>query len=246
MNILEINSLSYTPYSSADPIIHNINLQLSRGNVLGITGESGSGKTTLIKVIAGVIKHSSGSIRLTTSNRQLLFQNNEFIINPYRTINNIIEEALQLSHNISDIKAEKERLLEGLLLERKLWNKKGFELSGGERQRAALARVLAVKPDLLLLDEPFSAQDLEAQEIIISHIKQLKEYNTTIICVSHNINLLTHFADDLCIMYNGKIVESGPPQIVTSNPKHDYTKFLIKAGSLSLGAYEINYKINNE
>ena len=116
-----------------------------------------------------------------------------------------------------------------------LWNCKAFELSGGEQQRVALARVLAVKPELLILDEPFSAQDAESQLNFLKLFKKInKNYGIAIICIAHNMSILKKLCDDIIIMYKGKIVEKGNTDTIFSEPAHSYTKFLLKADSLNL------------
>jgi peptide/nickel transport system ATP-binding protein len=131
-----------------------------------------------------------------------------------------------------------------------LKNSKGSQLSGGEKQRIALARIIIVEPEILVLDEPFSSQDVEAQLGILKLINKLKsELDLTIICISHDLNILKHFSDDLIIMFNGSIVESGFTNTLISNPQNEYTKFLLSAQSLNLTEEEIqtfhkNYEQN--
>jgi len=108
-------------------------------------------------------------------------------------------------------------------------------LSGGEQQRAALARLLATKPVLLILDEPFSAQDVESQLKLVKLFKQLnKEFNLTMICISHDLRILRNLAGQVIILKDGEIVESGETKEVFNNPKKDYTKFLLSAEALNL------------
>ena len=118
-----------------------------------------------------------------------------------------------------------------------------MELSGGEQQRAALARLLAIKPVLLILDEPFSAQDVESQSNLVKLFKQLnKEFNLTMICISHDLRILRNLANRVIILKDGEIVESGITKEVFDNPQKDYTKFLLSAESLELTYEEIQVK----
>jgi ABC-type oligopeptide transport system ATPase subunit len=128
-----------------------------------------------------------------------------------------------------------DNILDAVKLPKHLLERKGYELSGGEQQRAALARILAVKPELLILDEPFSAQDYESQENFLNLFLDLKKnLNITMICVAHNLRLLRKLSDEVMIMYNGKIVEKNKTQELFENPQHKYTKFLLKAEKYDL------------
>jgi len=233
--ILEISNLNYSPPDSDVRILEDVNLKVERGAMYGIAGESGSGKTTLLKIIAGILTPTEGSVKIGTTKIQLLFQNNEFIINPYRRIDKMIDEAVMLDDKKSNAELERERIFELVNFQPALWNKKGMQLSGGERQKAALARLLAIKPELLILDEPFSAQDLDAQiDLVKLLVKLNKEHGLTILCVAHDLNVLKQFTEKLVVLYKGKIVEEGLTREVIEKPGHPYTKFLIAAGNLKL------------
>jgi peptide/nickel transport system ATP-binding protein len=265
--ILNVENLSYLveiknqlQVREQKEIIRNISFNVERNTVLGITGESGSGKTTLAKILAGINKPTSGKIekhftkdwnKALPKPIQILFQNDGELLNPYRKVRDVLEEAYQLKFDnkqdyikiiLSDLK--KFQLPESIL------NHKGYQLSGGEQQRLALARILIVEPETLILDEPFSSQDIEAQSIIVKLIQELKkESKMTIICVSHDISILKNISDNILIMFNGSIVEFGKTSDVFNNPKNSYTKFLISAQSLNLSREEIetfhkNYEQN--
>ena len=125
-----------------------------------------------------------------------------------------------------------------------LGNRKGYELSGGEQQRAALARLLAVNPKLLILDEPFSAQDIESQLNLVNLFKKInKEFNITILCISHDLNILRKLVNRVLIIKEGEIVESGKTEEILKNPSHSYTKFLLRAESYELKYDEIHNNI---
>ncbi len=154
-------------------ILNNISFELFENEILGIAGESGSGKTTLAKLLAGVISSNNGKLTFDFNNDwsgiktkpvQILFQNSSEIINPIRKVGEIIEEAIRIKFG------EKVNSNEMILSSLKLVGlnedfaaRRGFELSGGEQQRVALARIISVEPEILILDEPFSAQDVESQ-----------------------------------------------------------------------------------
>ncbi len=226
-------------------ILDSINLNINFGEVLGISGESGGGKTTLVKVIAGIIKPSQGKLvwdddvlseNSESSPVQILFQNHGEILNPYRKIEDIINEALKIQkYDAESIKREKEKILSSLNISADITKKRGYELSGGEQQRAALARLLAANPKLLILDEPFSAQDVESQLNLLKLFKKINgELKLTMLCVSHDLNILRKLADRIVIIQKGKVVEEGSTEEVFNNPAHDHTKYLLKAKNLSL------------
>jgi len=250
--ILKAENLSYSVIQKNEEkvILKNISFDLERNSVFGISGESGSGKTTLAKILAGILKPSSGKISCfflrehkKLSPIQILFQNTGEIINPLRTIRSMIEapspEGIPPSRDKSPPKGETlEKLMKIVGIEKDLLNKRGYELSGGEQQRVALARVLAVKPELLILDEPFSAQDYESQENFLNLFLNLKKnLNITMICISHNLRIQRKLCDEIMIMYNGEIVEMNKSKELFENPMHQYTKFLLKAER-----YDLSYE----
>lgn len=258
-NILEVNNLCFSVVEkkifgkpTEKVILHSITFNLERGKILGIAGESGSGKTTLAKILAGILKETSGSYslnllsnkeRLRTSPIQILFQNNGDIINPLRTIDEIIEEAIKIRSGES-AKEEKEIIFNSVKLHDTLGKRKGFELSGGEQQRAALARILAIRPEVLILDEPFSAQDPVSQMNLLSLFKSInEEFKITTICISHNIKILRLLCDDIIAMYKGRVVEKGITSDIFSKPQHPYTKFLLKAEDYALDHSEIQNEL---
>jgi ABC-type glutathione transport system ATPase component len=251
--ILRLENICYAVSSSEKEfanksmvnILDDINLNINYGEVLGISGESGGGKTTLAKVIAGVIKPSQGKLvwdddvlsgNSESSHVQILFQNHGEILNSYRKIEDIINEALKIQkYDAELIKRKKEEILSSLNISTDITKKRGYELSGGEQQRAALARLLAANPKLLILDEPFSAQDVESQLNLLKLFQKVnKELKLTMLCVSHDLNILRKLTDRIVIIQKGKVVEEGRTEEVFNNPTHDHTKYLLKAKNLSL------------
>lgn len=261
-NIIEIRNLFYSvrvkEQSGSTPekvILDDISFVLQKEKVLGIAGESGSGKTTLAKILANIIKPTSGEFSLNISDDwknqkaspvQILFQNTGEILNPLREVNDIVNEAAKIRFAWQDASSKKEKVLESVNLPEELWNRKGFELSGGEQQRAALARILAVQPEVLILDEPFSAQDPVSQLNFLNLFKKINaEYKITMICISHNLKVLRSLCDELIIMYKGKIVEQGESKNIFQNPQHPYTKFLLKAEDYTLKYNEIQHELES-
>jgi len=262
-NILEIKELSYSVNTrnllergTERLILKNISLSVKEKEIIGITGESGSGKTTLAKLIAGINKTTTGDIKLNfaedwnnlkTNPVQILFQNNNEILNPFRKVEDIIRETILIRNNKSvEIDSEMEKIFKSIGFNESLRNRKGFQLSGGEQQRAALARILATKPELLILDEPFSAQDVESQLNLLNLFKKInEEFGQTMICVAHNLKILRKLADRIFVMYNGEIVESGKTKEIFESPKNDYTKFLLKCENYNLKYEELKFSQSN-
>jgi len=261
MSLLKVENISYSVVVKDEKkkqfdILKSVSFEVQKGEILGICGESGGGKSTLAKVIAGLIKPDSGEIILNSESEkekrksspiQILFQNHGEILNPFRKVINIIDEALKISGvDESDLQIEREKVLDSVGFPKELYDRRGMELSGGEQQRAALARLLAVKPVLLILDEPFSAQDVESQLNLVKLFKQLnKEFNLTMICISHDLRILRNLANSVIILKDGEIVEIGITNEVFDNPQKDYTKFLLSAESLELTYEEIKTPLKN-
>ena len=257
--IIQLNNVSYSigsenislNSSKSVDILSNISLKIYKKEILGICGESGGGKTTLIKLIAGVLSPVKGemkvdhkiSIRKNRTNKiQILFQNSSDLLNPLRKVKDVIDEIIELSENKNvDMEKEKVRLFSMLGIASALENRRGNELSGGERQRIALARLLATKPRILILDEPFSAQDVISQLNFLKILKRINsEMKITIICVSHDLNLLKKLVDRVVVLQNGRIVETAITSKLFKSPKHSYTKFLLRAEEFSLTEDEIH------
>lgn len=255
--ILKVDNVSYkiingkSSENNSIELIKNISFKIERNKVIGISGESGSGKTTLAKIISGIINHSSGKIESffskdwNSSNPkpiQILFQNDGNLINPFRKVNSVLNEAFELKNNKNaDYSERVKKIFELFNLKEELLNRIGIQLSGGEQQRIALARVMIVEPEILILDEPFSSQDVEAQLTVLKLLQKLKqEFDVTIICITHDLQILKKIADEILIMFNGKIVERGSALQIFENPNNEYTKFLLKAQTFKLSKEEIN------
>ncbi len=244
----------FSPGEPIKDILKDISFRLGRGRILGIAGESGSGKTTLAKIIAGVIPQSSGRIVFNKSGEwettkispiQILFQNNGEILNPFRIISDVVKEAASArNRNNKNSAGEAENIFRSLNFPEHLWDRKGYELSGGEQQRAALARMLAVKPELLILDEPFSAQDAGSQLNLLNLFRKINdETGLTMICIAHNLKILRKLCSEILIMYKGEIVESGNVDEIFSSPEHPYTRFLLKAEGYELTYDELRFEM---
>jgi ABC-type dipeptide/oligopeptide/nickel transport system ATPase subunit len=245
--ILKAENISYSVFEKNEKklILKDVSFELERNSVLGISGESGSGKTTLAKIITGILKPTEGKINFHFERKfkkvspvQILFQNTGEIINPLREVGEVLNESLKIGNKNNNQATSLDYIIDAVKLPKELLERKGYELSGGEQQRVALARILAVKPELLILDEPFSAQDYESQENFLNLFLDLKKkFNITMICIAHNLRLLRKLSDEVMIMYNGEIVEENSSKELFENPQHQYTKFLLKAEK-----YDLNYE----
>jgi len=248
MPLLKVENISYSVVVKDEAkkqfdILKNVSFEVEKGEILGICGESGGGKSSLAKVIAGLIKPDKGKLTLNSKSNnkksspiQILFQNHGEVLNPFRKISNMIDEVLIINRiDKKYIEKERENILSSVGFPKVLYNRRGFQLSGGEQQRAALARLLATNPVLLILDEPFSAQDVESQINLVKLFKKLNtEFKITMICISHDLRILRNLATRVIILKDGEIVESGLTKEVFSNPKENYTKFLLSAEALNL------------
>lgn len=243
-------------FSSVKAQIHavdGVSFQVWPNETLGIVGESGCGKSTLIHTIMCLEKATAGSVsfegrtifdepRGKTASReemqeirrniQIVFQDPFSSLDPRITVGQIIEEPFRI-HNIyskEERKKEAERLLDMVGLEKEYYSRYPHEFSGGQRQRICIARALALKPKLILCDEPVSALDVSIQSQILNLLKSLQEsYGLTYIFISHALNVVRYVSDRVGVMYLGKLVELAPSEKLYQHPRHPYTKALLSA-----------------
>lgn len=222
--------------------VKQLNLQLEKGECLGVVGQSGSGKTTLIRMIAGLIEPSSGSIllngkELSSSSRfgriQMVFQDPTESLNPAFTISRIIADPLICLIKMKDKKAMQarvEELADLVQLPRELLDRYPHQLSGGQKARVGIARALAAEPDIILLDEPTTALDVSVQGRVLLLLDDLrKQLQLSYIFVSHDLSVVKLLCDRLIVMKKGSVVESGTINAVFSSPQHEYTQTLLKS-----------------
>lgn len=236
--ILEVKDLSVTftdTKKNKKQVLFDVDFEMEAGEILGLAGESGSGKSTIAKCILGMIPHQ-GEIHLEDKNPQMIFQDPYSSLNPAKTIRSILEEPLKLHTKLS----REERLikvkeaLESVELSSELMVRKPSELSGGQRQRVCIAESLINDTKFLIADEPVSALDVTVQAQILKLLINLKEKKgLTILFISHDLRTMYNVCDRIMILDKGYIVESGTPKEMYSNPKHDYTKLLLKSAGLN-------------
>ncbi len=227
--------------------VDSVSLEVKNGEILGLVGESGCGKSTLARTIMCLEKITSGSITLQSkelrelSNKelkkirpefQMIFQDPFASLNPRMTVFDILAEPL-LFHKLvkkSEIGKTVSNLMNEVGLSPKTMKKYPHEFSGGQRQRIAIARVLALKPKLIIADEPVSALDVSIQSQILNLLIELtKKHSLTLIFISHDLSVVRHIADRTAVMYLGKIVEIAKTQQIFRAPKHPYTQALLSA-----------------
>jgi ABC-type oligopeptide transport system ATPase subunit len=228
--------------------VDDVSLELTVGKVLGIVGESGSGKSTLGKMIMALEVPSSGRVLFEEQDIfkmgskdlkrhrrdfQMVFQDPMASLNPRHKVGEIVGEPLIIHDAMSEPDAleHAELLLEEVGLERTMVNRYPHEFSGGQRQRIMIARAIATRPKLLVADEAVSSLDLTVQAQILELLLRLKRsHNMAMIFISHDLRIVERLSDDLAVMKDGKIIETGPSKEIYRNPQHEYTKALLEAG----------------
>jgi peptide/nickel transport system ATP-binding protein len=223
----------------------DVNLQLFRGKTLALVGESGAGKSTLARCIALLERPSTGSIALDRVDLlaldkkhllpirrriQLIFQDPASALNPGLTAGEIIAEPLAIQ-NVGTKQERRERalrLMEQVGLETDAAQKRPFEFSGGQRQRLAIARALALEPDVLILDESLSALDALNRDLILQLLLDLQAARSlAYLYVSHDLRLVSRFAGEVAVMYQGKIVEQKKTRELFARPGYFHTRELL-------------------
>ena len=227
--------------------VDDVNLEIYPGETVGLVGESGCGKSTLGRLITQLMPVTSGNIfmdgadltklsgeKLRQKRRelQMIFQDPYSSLNPRMTVGDIIAEPLE-NFGLLRGKAKNNRVQELLKivgLNPYFNNRYPHEFSGGQRQRIGIARALALRPKLIVADEPISALDVSIQAQVINLIQDLqKEFHLTYLFIAHDLSVVRHISDRVMVMYLGKIVEVADSVEIYRNPKHPYTKALLSA-----------------
>jgi oligopeptide transport system ATP-binding protein len=228
--------------------VDDVTLEVLAGESLGIVGETGSGKSTLARILLNLLEPTSGVVRWRGEDvthargaqlaalrraRQLVFQDPSGSLNPRRTVSATIAEPFAI-HGLLPEKAARARrvaeLLEQVGLEAQLANRYPHELSGGMRQRVGIARAIALRPELLVADEPVSALDVSIQAQILMLLRELRrELGLTLVLIAHDLAVVRHMCDRVAVMRDGKLVEVAPVEELYRAPREAYTRELLAA-----------------
>jgi peptide/nickel transport system ATP-binding protein len=227
-------------------VVHGVSLDIERGETVAIVGESGSGKTTLAMALCGLVPVHSGEVRFDDRVLQrdsdhrlspdrkrvaLMFQDPVGSLSPRMTVRKSLAEPM-LIHRVAgrDPDQEASRLLSLVGLSEDLANRYPHQLSGGQARRVAVARALALDPELLIADEPTAGLDVSIQGEVLNLLSRLQaEMGLGILVITHNLNVVRHVADRTAIMYLGRFVEQGDTQRIFGQPRHPYTAALLSA-----------------
>jgi peptide/nickel transport system ATP-binding protein len=229
--------------------VDDVSIELRRGEVLGLVGESGSGKTTLGRTVLGLVQATEGSVqfegreitkmserelRALRREMQIVFQDPHASLNPAMTIAQLVEHPLQI-HRIGTKSERRNRVAEtlsivGLDPPEQFMDKYPSDLSGGQKQRVVIARAIILNPILLVADEPVSMLDMSVRAKILELMLYLKrQLNLTYLYITHDLATAKFFCDRIAILYLGRIVEIGPSEAIYADPKHPYTRALLRA-----------------
>jgi ABC-type oligopeptide transport system ATPase subunit len=254
--ILSVNGLSksfplqgglFTSSREKCPAVQDVSLNVHTGETLGIVGESGCGKTTLARMIACIEKPTSGEIRYKGQDiykydkRQLkdyrrkvqvIFQDPYASLNPRLTAGEIIGEPFTIHRRnfAHDFKDGLESIMQMVGLSKEQERRYPHEFSGGQRQRIGIARAIALRPEIIIADEPVSALDVSVQAQILNLLKDLQgKFKLTYIFISHDMGVIRFISDRIAVMHRGRIVELASNQEIFEYPKHPYTRTLLAA-----------------
>jgi oligopeptide transport system ATP-binding protein len=227
--------------------VDDCSLTLNEGETLGLVGESGSGKSTLCRAILQLLPPTSGSVRFQGTElvgrsrkelqplrreMQMIFQDPFASLNPRKRVGQIVGDPLKL-HGLAsgrELRRNVQELLDRVGLSAEHYNRYPHEFSGGQRQRIGIARALALRPKLIIADEPVSALDVSIQAQIINLLDDLQdEFGLSYIFVAHDLGVVRHVSDRVAVMYVGKIVERSPRDVLYERPIHPYSVALLSA-----------------
>lgn len=228
--------------------VDGVSFTIERGKTLGIVGESGCGKSTTGRAILRLLEPTAGEIlfegkdvakmkrrelKQLRKEMQIIFQDPYSSLDPRMTVSQLIREPI-ITHRLIRDKAEIEKrvleLMSTVGLAERLYDAYPHELDGGRRQRIGIARALALNPKFIVCDEPVSALDVSIQAQVLNLLKELQhKLGLTYIFITHDLSVVYYFADDIAVMYLGKLVEKAPAEELFANPVHPYTQALLSA-----------------
>ncbi len=247
--VIEVQSLKKyftTPYGMLHAV-DDVTLKIEKGKTLGVVGESGCGKSTLGRTIIHLLDRTDGKIFLhgedisdikgrelkkAREKMQIIFQDPYSSIDPRKTVEQTVREPLRVSgrYKKSEMEEVTSELMNLVGIDNRLRLSYPHELDGGRRQRVGIARALALNPDFVVCDEPVSALDVSIQAQVLNLLKRLQQQRgLAYMFVTHNLSVVRHISDDICVMYLGQVVELCPSKELFRNPLHPYTKALLSA-----------------
>ena len=224
--------------------VDGVDMVIQRGEALALVGESGSGKSTLARALSGLQRPDRGEIRLDGKvlparrsradqrKIQMVFQDPYSSLNPRLTVGGMLHELLRVHRVVprGEVESYTRELLGLVGLTEEAVHAYPRQFSGGQRQRVAIARALALRPELLVADEPVSALDVSVQATILNLLQDLRaELSLTLLLISHNLAVVRHLCDRIAVMYLGRIIEVGPTETLFASPRHPYTQGLLAA-----------------
>lgn len=237
----------YTPKGVLHAV-DDVTFTIEKGKTMGIVGESGCGKSTLGRTMIHLLESTEGQIffqgeditainkkqkRQINEEMQIVFQDPYASLNPRQTVEETVREPLLISKRFPTRKAlqeETERLMELVGIDKRLRLAYPHELDGGRRQRVGIARALALRPKFIVCDEPVSALDVSIQAQVLNLLQDLQEMQgLTYMFVTHDLSVVRHISDDICVMYLGQLVETSPSKELFKKPLHPYTRALLSA-----------------
>lgn len=224
--------------------VDEVNITVNRNEIHGLVGESGSGKSSIAKAVMGLVPITDGSIKFKgkkidskninkdRTKIQMVFQDPNSSLNPGMKVKEILSEPIIINNIMPkrEIKDYLEELMEKVDLPVEFLNRYPHQLSGGQRQRIGIARALTTKPELIVADEPTSALDVSVQSQLLNLLIDLKNNEgLSILIISHNLAVIKYVSDNISVMRNGELVETGTPDKIFNQPEHEYTEKLIDA-----------------